>query len=185
MKSTKKMCSTNIDEIIKLPVVNCLIFLWLSTNLCFTKVYLKVSTSLQSESTYKKKNKPLKKVIFPLDTHKTQINLSKIEKKVIKQDFTLINHLYTQIESNHLASDPRVIRLFRKDFISNKHLNMRGTHHFIQIIVNTKVFFDQSNFYGILADQDITAYVDIHHRIPLGEQTFLITSNSIFFIYSL
>lgn len=27
----------------------------------FTKVYLKVSTSLQSESTYKKKNKPLKK----------------------------------------------------------------------------------------------------------------------------
>lgn len=55
------MCSTNIDEIIKLPVVNCLIFLWLSTNLCFTKVYLKVSTSLQSESTYKKKNKPLKK----------------------------------------------------------------------------------------------------------------------------
>lgn len=108
----------------------------------FTKVYLKVSTSLQSESTYKKKNKPLKKS----HTHKTQINLSKIEKKVIKQDFTLINHLYTQIESNHLASDPRVIRLFRKDFISNKHLNMRGTHHFIQIIVNMKVFFDQSNF---------------------------------------
>lgn len=29
--------------------------------ICFTKVYLKVSTSLQSESTYKKKNKPLKK----------------------------------------------------------------------------------------------------------------------------
>lgn len=27
MKSTKKMCSTNIDEIIKLPVVNCLTFL--------------------------------------------------------------------------------------------------------------------------------------------------------------
>lgn len=27
----------------------------------FTKVYLKVSTGLQSESTYKKKNKPLKK----------------------------------------------------------------------------------------------------------------------------
>lgn len=104
---------------------------------------------------------------------------------MIKQDFTLINHLYTQIESNHLASDPRVIRLFRKDFISNKHLNMRGTHHFIQIIVNMKVFFDQSNFYGILADQDITAYVDIHHKIPLGERTFLFTSNSIFFIYSL
>lgn len=134
---------------------------------------------------YINKNQPLKKVTFPLDTHKTQINLSKIEKKVIKQDFTLINHLYTQIESNHLASDPRVIRLFRKDFISNKHLNMRGTHHFIQIIVNMKVFFDQSNFYGILADQDITAYVDIHNRIPLGEQTFLFTSNSIFFIYSL
>lgn len=39
----KKMCSTNIDEIIKLPVVNCLTFLWLSTNLW-----------LQSETIYAK-----------------------------------------------------------------------------------------------------------------------------------
>lgn len=62
---------------------------------------------------------------------------------------------------------------------------MRGTHHFIQIIVNIKVFFDQSNFYGILADQDITAYVDIHHRIPLGEQTFLFTVHQIPFSLSI
>lgn len=51
----------------------------------FTKVYLKVSTSLQSESTYKKKNKPLKKS----HTHKTQINLSKIEKKSDQAGFHL------------------------------------------------------------------------------------------------
>lgn len=183
------MCSTNIDETIKLPLVNCLTFFVTVHNSmiadCICRVFKSFNKFAIRKQKYILKNQPLKKVTFPLDTHKTQINLSKIEKKVIKQDFTLINHLYTQIESNHLASDPRVIRLFRKDFISNKHLNMRGTHHFIQIIVNMKVFFDQSNFYGILADQDITDYVDIHHRIPLGEQTFLFTSNSIFFIYSL
>lgn len=65
MKSTQKMCSTNIDEIIKLPVVNCLTFLWLSTNLWLQTVYaeyLKVSTSLQSESrNIFLKNQPLKK----------------------------------------------------------------------------------------------------------------------------
>ena len=56
-------------------------------------------------------------------------------KKVIKQDFTLINHLYTKIQSNHLASDPRLIRLFGKDFRANKHHSMRETNHFIQLIV--------------------------------------------------
>lgn len=39
-------------------IYDCRVILYMQS---FTKVYLKVSTSLQSESTYKKKNKPLKK----------------------------------------------------------------------------------------------------------------------------
>lgn len=64
------MCLTNIDEIIKLPVVNCLTFLWLSTNLwlqsetIYAKLYKSIFKSFNKfaiRKSYKKKNKPLKK----------------------------------------------------------------------------------------------------------------------------